>query len=69
MGIIRVDVAKTKCRWTKGVETCRYLAIRADGFECLRNTSERFLIDRRVARGTAHAKGLGCKQEYFGILI
>lgn len=48
------------CKIGQGDECCRYLACGADGFECLKNTSLRRLLDERVEFGTMNAKGDNC---------
>lgn len=41
-------------------ECCRYLAMDKDGWDCLKNTSLKSLLDERVKLGTINAVGDNC---------
>lgn len=61
MGLIKDDAhVKTVCKPGHGAETCRYLAVDALGWDCLKLTSYKNYLDNRVASDTMVAKGDNC---------
>ena len=44
----------------KTTETCRYLGIGPDGWECLKHTVHAPYLDARVEAGTIRARGDNC---------
>ena len=61
-----MDAVKLRavCRIGLNGETCRYLGVGPDGFQCLKNDpSLKGMIDARVATGTFNAQGDNCEGE------
>lgn len=52
---------KSVCRFGKGEETCSFLTMSVDGFECAKGTSIEPIITQRRAAGTMVAKGDNCE--------
>lgn len=48
------------CRPGSGADTCRYLAVGAGGWTCLKLTEQRAYLDHRVATKTFTAHGDNC---------
>lgn len=48
------------CKMGQGAACCRYLAVDAKGFCCLRLTDAKAMLDERVAMGTMHARSDNC---------
>lgn len=53
--------AKEICKLGMLDKCCSYLAMGQKGFECLKNSGLKSIIDERRAAGTMHAKGDNCK--------
>jgi hypothetical protein len=54
------EMLKKICKIGAGKECCRYLACGAGGFECLKNSSLKAIMDKRVNEGTMNAQGDNC---------
>ena len=48
------------CKIGKGNECCRYLVIGSKGFECMKNTEMKPLLDKRVENKMMTARGDNC---------
>lgn len=48
------------CKIGKGAETCRYLAVGADGWSCEKLTPLKAYLDKRVEAGTIRAQADNC---------
>jgi len=55
------DVVFSTCKPGKGAETCRYLAMGSEGFECLKKTDLKWNLDARVAADNIVARGDNCE--------
>lgn len=54
---------KEVCKIGSGPETCRYIVVGANGFECAKNKpSLSVIIDSRLKQGTLHAQGDNCEK-------
>ncbi len=49
------------CKIGKGNECCRYLVIGTKGFECMKHTSMKQLLDKRVEDKMMTARGDNCE--------
>ena len=49
------------CKIGQGSKCCRYLGAGAKGFECLKNTSLKEMLDKRVKNKTIIARGDNCQ--------
>lgn len=54
------DYVKSACKLGCGKYCCRYLAMDADGWDCLKLTPMRKMLDERVRLGTIRATGDNC---------
>ena len=61
MSTIESKHAKEICKVGQGDECCAFLVMGRDGFECVKGTELKLLIDLRLAEGTMNAKGDNCK--------
>lgn len=52
---------KDVCKIGQGADCCRYLACGAKLFECLKHTSLKGELDRRVSEGSMTARGDNCE--------
>tara|TARA_R110000782_G_scaffold51260_3_gene110605 strand:- start:1044 stop:1247 length:204 start_codon:yes stop_codon:yes gene_type:complete len=57
---LEMDHVNTVCQIGNRADTCRYLAMGPDGFECLKLTAHRPMIDQRVEAGQMVARGDHC---------
>lgn len=49
------------CKIGHGNECCRYLVIGSKGFECMKNTEMKHLLDSRVQNKMMTARGDNCE--------
>lgn len=54
---INDDKAMTVCRFGQEAQTCRYLGMGGQGFECFKNTSIARTIDARIEKNDFNARG------------
>ena len=59
---------KKVCKIEQGEETCRYLTMSPDGWNCAKSGSLRRAIDERIEKGTMNAKGDNC-EGILGLII
>jgi hypothetical protein len=52
---------KNVCKIGQRHDCCRYLAVGAEGFECLKGTSLQVTLDTRVYNNTMVAQGDNCE--------
>jgi len=55
------DHVRNVCKPGKGGDTCRYLVMGADGWECAKHSSLAALLDARVASESIVARGDNCE--------
>jgi len=48
------------CKIGKGADCCRYLAVAGDGWSCLKHTTLKEYLDRRVREGKMRARSDNC---------
>lgn len=51
---------KEVCKMGQGNARCRYLTVGPKGFECVKNTSLKNILDSRVAKNVMVAQGDNC---------
>lgn len=56
------------CKIGQMAACCRYLVCGAGGFECVKHTELRELLDSRVAAGTMNARGDNCDGQDMSVL-
>ncbi len=54
------ETLKTKCLIGQGAKTCRYIAI-GSYLECLKHTSAKGFLDKRVRQESITARGDNCE--------
>lgn len=58
--MIPEDYIDNVCKMGQREDTCAYLALGRNGFECAKDSELRLYIEHRLAAGTLRAKGDNC---------
>jgi len=61
MGLISDEHLEKFCKPGKGAETCSYIGLGPDGFECQKGGPLQAAIDKRRAEGSMGAMGDNCE--------
>lgn len=62
IAIVPIEHMKNTCKPGMGDgTTCRYLGFGPGGFQCLKHTEFKSLLDDRVAKNTINAQGDNCE--------
>jgi hypothetical protein len=54
------EIVKDTCKIGQAEKCCRYLVVGGDGFECLKLTDQKPVIDYKVRSGSFTSKGDNC---------
>jgi hypothetical protein len=60
VNVINEERMTTTCKRGAGEETCRFIALRAEGFCCAKNSPLAPELNRRAEAGLMRAKGDNC---------